>query len=47
MAIRQLVLDAIAGGESREAVEAHLRDHLGLMEPGAIVDAALQHGAAG
>lgn len=41
MAVRSLVLNSLADGHPREAVEAYLRDQLGLHEPGAIVDAAL------
>jgi hypothetical protein len=41
VAVRQLVLDSLAAGQSRETIETYLRDHMGFMEPGAIVDAAL------
>ena len=41
VAVRQLVLDSLAAGQSRETIETYLRDHMGFMEPGSIVDAAL------
>lgn len=41
VAVRQLILDSLASGQTREAVEAYLREHMGLLEPGALVDAAL------
>jgi cell division septum initiation protein DivIVA len=41
MAVRQLILDSLAAGQSREAVETYLRDQLGLLDPGVLVDAAL------
>jgi hypothetical protein len=41
VAVRQLILDSLAAGQPRDAVEAYLRDQLGLMEPGVLVDAAL------
>jgi hypothetical protein len=41
VAVRQLILDSLAEGQSREAIETYLRDHMGFMEPGALVDAAI------
>jgi hypothetical protein len=41
VAVRQLILDSLAAGQTREAVESYLRDQLGMLEPGALVDAAL------
>ncbi|MCW2920200.1 MAG: hypothetical protein JWL76_74 [Thermoleophilia bacterium] len=41
VAVRQLILDSLASGQTRETVEAYLREHMGLLEPGALVDAAL------
>jgi len=41
LATRQLVLDALAAGQTRETIEAYLRDQLGMFDPGAFVDAAL------
>ncbi|MCW2924206.1 MAG: hypothetical protein JWM98_1610, partial [Thermoleophilia bacterium] len=41
VAVRQLILNSLSEGHPREAVEAYLRDHMGLMEPAVLVDAAL------
>lgn len=41
VAVRQLILDSLANGQTRETLEAHLRERLGLLEPGALIDAAL------
>jgi hypothetical protein len=41
VAVRQLILDSLAAGQSRDAIESYLRDHMGFMEPGALVDAAI------
>lgn len=40
-AVRQQILDLLAAGHSRENVEAYLSQQLGLLNPGALVDAAL------
>lgn len=45
LAVRQLILDSLAAGQSRTAIETYLRDHMGFMEPGTLIDAAL--GSAG
>lgn len=41
VAVRQQILDLLAAGQSRESVEAYLSNQLGLLNPGALVDAAL------
>jgi hypothetical protein len=41
VAVRQLILDALAAGQPREAIEQYLRDQLGMIEPGVLIDAAL------
>ena len=41
VAVRQLILDSLAAGQTRETVETYLREHMGLLEPGALIDAAL------
>jgi len=40
-AVRDLILNSLADGHPREAVEAYLRDELGMIEPGVLIDAAL------
>jgi hypothetical protein len=41
MAVRQLILESISAGQTRDAIEAYLRDNMGFVEPGALIDAAL------
>lgn len=41
VAIRQLILDSLAAGQTRETIETYLRDQMGFVEPGALVDAAI------
>lgn len=41
MAVRQLILESFSAGQSREAIEAYLRDNMGFVEPSALIDAAL------
>src|SRR5690606_24751347 len=41
MAIRDLILQSLAAGQTRESIAAYLRDQLGFVEPGLPVDAAL------
>lgn len=40
-AVRQQILDLLASGQSRENIEVYLSQQLGLLNPGALVDAAL------
>jgi hypothetical protein len=41
VAVRQQILDLLAAGQSRESVEAYLSNQLGLLNPSALIDAAL------
>jgi hypothetical protein len=47
MAVRQLILDALASGQTRDSLEAYLRDQLGLIDPAVLIDSALGVGPAG
>ena len=40
-AMRELIQSSIADGHSREAVATYLRDHMGLLQPDALIDASL------
>lgn len=44
LAVRKLILESIASGQPRDAIEAYLRDHMGFHEPAPLVDAALNAG---
>ncbi|MCW2927979.1 MAG: hypothetical protein JWM86_1947, partial [Thermoleophilia bacterium] len=39
--VRQLILESLAAGQTREAIETYLRDTMGFVEPAALVDAAM------
>lgn len=39
--VRQLILESLAAGQPREAIELYLRDTMGFVEPSALVDAAI------
>lgn len=41
LAVRQLILESITAGQSRDAIENYLREQLGFVEPAGLVDAAL------
>ncbi|MCW2974235.1 MAG: hypothetical protein JWN72_2508 [Thermoleophilia bacterium] len=41
LAVRQLILDSLAAGQSRDAIEQYLETQLGLMSAGSLIDAAL------
>ncbi|MCW2960891.1 MAG: hypothetical protein JWM90_1278 [Thermoleophilia bacterium] len=39
--VAKLILDSLAAGQSRESIENYLRDQMGLLQPGVLIDAAL------
>ena len=44
LAVRQLILDSVAAGQPRASIEQYLTEQLGLLSPGALIDAALSGG---
>ncbi|MBC7461617.1 MAG: DivIVA domain-containing protein [Thermoleophilia bacterium] len=44
LAVRRLILDSLAAGQSRQAIEQYLETQLGLVSPGSLIDAALAGG---